>query len=158
MSFISHNGYGYSKRLCEDATSWFLNSFFPNHSIGLDIDHKGLKRDNVVGYCDTIDHSYRPRLFLIELQANMDRELYLKTLFHELTHVAQWVRGDLRFRYGKLCFYKEPVENYAYEDQPHEIEARREEERLYDWWINDKKSVAETKVAQVFANRLTSAL
>jgi len=97
-------------------------------------------------------------LFLIELQANMDRELYLKTLFHELTHVAQWVRGDLRFRYGKLCFCKTPVENWEYWYQPHEIEARREEERLYDWWINDKKSVAEAKVAQVFANRLTSAL
>jgi len=88
----------------------------------------------------------------------MDRELYLKTLFHELTHLAQWVRGDLRIRYGKLCFYKEPVENYDYEDQPHEIEARREEDRLYNWYLNDKKSVAEAKVAQVFANRLTSAL
>ena len=158
MSYISHGGYGYSKKLCEDATLWFINNFFPRHTIGIDIDHKGLKRDEVVGYCDTVGDSYRPRLFLIELQAHMDREMYLKTLFHELTHLAQWVRGDLRFRYGKLCFYKEPVENYDYEHQPHEIEARREEDRLYNWYLNDKRSVAEAKVAQLFANRLTSAL
>ena len=158
MSYICHSGYGYSKVLCEDVTTWFLNNFFPRHKITVDIVHRGMKRENVVGYCDVVGETYRPRHFLIELQTDMDKETYIKTLLHELTHLAQWVRGDLRFRYGKLCFYKEPVENYAYEDQPHEIEARREEDRLYNWYLNDKKSVAEAKVAQLFANRLTSAL
>jgi hypothetical protein len=30
------------------------------------------------------------------------------------------------------------VENYDYWDQPHEIEAREEEVRLYDQWLNEK--------------------
>jgi hypothetical protein len=85
----------------------------------------------------------------------MDKETYVKTLFHELTHMAQWIRGSLRSRYGKLCYSLEPVENYDYEDQPHEIEAREEEERLYDLWLNVIKDVPMPKVSQKeFRNRL----
>ena len=40
------------KIICEDVTSWFLNEYFPRHKIDVDIIHKGLKRDGVVGYCD----------------------------------------------------------------------------------------------------------
>ena len=35
-------------------------------------------------------------------------------------------------------YYKnEPVENYDYLDQPHEIEARKEEENLYLEFLNN---------------------
>ena len=158
MSYISHSGYGYSKVLCEDVTSWFLNKYFPRHKIVVDIVHRGLKREQVYGYCDTTDETYRPRNFLIELDTYMDKELYVKTLLHELTHLRQWVEGSLRFSDGKMCYSQEPVENYDYENQPHEIEAREEEERLYDWWLNDTLSVPDQKVAQGFANRLCRAL
>jgi hypothetical protein len=134
MSSIYHSGYGYSKILCEDVTSWFLNEYFPRHKIDVDIIHRGLKLDGVVGYCSVIGNWYRPRHFLIELQTHMSKELYIKTLFHELTHLAQWVDGSLRFRYGKMCYSHELVENYDYFDQPHEIEAREEEIRLYEWY------------------------
>ena len=132
MSSIYHSGYGYSKILCEDVTSWFLNEYFPRHKIDVDIIHRGLKSDQVVGYCSVIGNWYRPRHFLIELQTHMSKELYIKTLFHELTHLAQWVDGSLRFRYGRMCYSHEPVEDYDYFDQPHEIEAREEEIRLYE--------------------------
>ena len=88
----------------------------------------------------------------------MDDELYVITLLHELTHLAQWVRGSLRFRSGKLCYSKEPVENYEYWYQPHEIEAREEEERLYLLYLTDKQGVPPVEVAQGFANRLCSAV
>jgi hypothetical protein len=148
MSSIYHSGYGYSKVLCEDITYWFLNEYFPRHKIDVDIIHKGLKRDGVVGYCDVIGNDYRPRHFLIELQARMSEELYVKTLFHELTHLAQWVGGSLRFHYGKMRYCQEPVENYDYWDQPHEIEAREEEVRLYDLYMSDKQGIPVKQVAQ----------
>ena len=154
MSYICTSGYGYSKVLCEDVTTWFLNNFFPRHKITVDIVHRGMKSENVVGYCDVAGETYRPRHFLIELQTHMDKELYVKTLLHELTHLRQWVEGSLRFRSGKLCYYTEPAENWDYEDQPHEIEARKEEERLYDWWMTDTFGVPDGEVAQRFANRL----
>jgi hypothetical protein len=117
-----------------------------------------LKREQVVGYCDVIGRSYRPRHFLIELQTHMDKELYVKTLLHELTHLRQWVEGSLRFSDGKMCYSQEPVENYDYENQPHEIEAREEEERLYDWWMTDTFSVPVEEVSHGFANRLCAAV
>ena len=156
MSSICHSGYGYSKKLCEDATSWFLNKYYPRHKIVVDIVHRGLKRDGVFGYCDVVGPSYRPRHFLIELQSDMCMELYTKILFHELKHLAQWVDGSLRFRHGKMCYCQEPVEKYDYVDQPHEIEARKWEEILYDLYLNDKQGVPVKQVAQQsFPNRLT---
>ena len=114
-----------------------FEEYYPRHKIDVDILHRGLRRENVLGYCDVIGECYRPRHFQIELQTDMCKELYIKTLLHELTHLAQWVRGDLRHRYGKLCYSQEPVEIYDYEDQPHEIEAREEEERLYNLYCNE---------------------
>jgi hypothetical protein len=155
MSSIYTSGYGYSKKLCEDITSWFLNEFYPRHKISVDIVHRGLKRENALGYCDVEGDSYRPRHFLIELQSNMCKESYIKTLLHELTHLAQWVDGSLRFRHGKMCYCQEPVENYDYEYQPHEIEARESEEILYDLYLNEKEGVPVKRVAQQsFSNRL----
>ena len=158
MSSIYYSGYGYSKILCEDVTTWFLNTYYPRHKINIDIVHRGLKRDKVVGYCDVIGPSYRPRHFLIELQSNMFKELYIKTLFHELTHLAQWVDGSLRFRHGKMRYCQEPVENYDYEDQPHEIEARNSETILYDLYLIDKQGVPDGEVAPFFPNRLREAV
>ena len=158
MSSIYHSGYGYSKKLCEDITSWFLNKYYPRHKIDVDIEHRGLVRENVLGYCDVMGHNYRPRHFMIELQTDMCKELYIKTLLHELTHLKQWVDGSLRFRSGKLCYSQEPVENWDYEHQPHEIEAREEELRLYDWYMSDTFGVSDGKVAQRFCNCLCAAV
>ena len=158
MSYITHSGYGYSKRLCEDVTAWFLNKFFPRHQINVEIVHRGLKNEGVYGYCDILDFDYRPRDFIIELQTHMDKELYIKTLLHELVHLRQWVVGSLRIRYGKLCYSKEPVEKYDYEYQPHEIEAREQEEILYLEYLIDKEGVPDPKVAQFFPNRLLQAV
>ena len=158
MSYICASGYGYSKKLCEDVTSWFLNKYFPRHKIRIDIVHRGLKREHVYGYCDTADESYRQRHFLIELDTYMCKELYTQTLLHELTHLAQWIRGSLRSRYGKLCYCKEPVEKYEYWHQPHEIEARHMEEELYHEYLLDRNLVTVDEVVRSFPNRLTQVL
>ena len=136
-SIIETTGYGYRKRLCEDVTIWFLNKFLPRHKVNVEILHRGLKRDGVYGWCDIVDESYRPRRFLIEIDTYLQEELYIKTLFHELTHLKQWVVGSLRQKRGKMYYYTELVEDYDYEDQPHEVIARIEEELLYAQYIKE---------------------
>jgi hypothetical protein len=158
QSYIYASGYGYSKRLCEDVTSWFLNRFLPRHKIQVEILHRGLKRENVVGYCDYVGESYRPREFLIELDTYMDEETYIKTLLHELTHLRQWVHGSLRMQRGKVCYGKEPVEKYEYWYQPHEVEAREQEETLYLEYLFEKNGWTDQQVAQFFPNRLMMAV
>ena len=155
MSYITYSGYGYSKRLCEDVTTWFLNRFLPRHKIDVEILHRGLRREGVYGYCDVAGGSYRPREFLIELNTYMDKELYIQTLLHELVHLRQWVAGSLRMRYGKLCYSKEPVEKYDYWHQPHEIEAREQEETLYLEYLSEKSGCKlQENVIKYFPNRL----
>ena len=156
QSILIHSGYGYSKRLCKDVTTWFLNKFLPRHKIEVEIIHRGLRRENVYGYCDYVGESYRPREFLIEIGTYFDEELYIKTLLHELTHLRQWVIGSLRMRRGKMHYGKEPVENYEYWYQPHEIEAREQEETLYEEYLIEKRGEPVPKVAQFFPNRLCS--
>ncbi len=124
----------------------------------VEILHRGLKREGVNGYCDMVGYGYRPREFLIELDTYMDQELYIKTLLHEFVHLRQWVAGSLRLRYGKLCYSKEPVEKYEYWYQPHEIEAREQEETLYLEYLIEKQGVPAPKVAQFFPNRLMQAV
>ena len=150
MSYIAHSGYGYSKRLCEDVAIWFLNKFLPRHKIEVEILHRGLKREGVYGYCDYTGDSYRPREFLIELQTYMDEELYIKTLLHELVHLRQWVIGSLRSKRGKMYYGSTKVEELDYEDQPHEIEARQQENVLYLEYFIQKNFVS----VHYFPNRL----
>lgn len=157
MSYITHSGYGYRKRICEDVAVWFLNRFFPRHKIHVDIVHRGLNRESVYGYCDVVGETYRPRHFLIEMNTHMEEELYIKTLLHELTHLRQWVVGSLRLRSGKMYYCKEPVESYDYWDQPHEIIARREELILYLEYILEKRGPVQ-EVAHYFPNRLCRSL
>lgn len=142
MSYIVASGYGYPKNICESVTAWFLNEFFPNHKIEIEIVNRGLKRDQVFGYCSVLGNKSRPRHFLIELDTYMDEDSYTKSLLHELSHVAQYIRGSLRYRYGKLCYQKSPVNNWEYDSQPHEIEAREEEDKLFEMYVNYKYNSA----------------
>ena len=156
MSSVYHNGYGYSKPLCEDVASWFLNKFLPRHKIYVEVLHRGLKREGVYGWCDFVGESYRPREFLIELDTHMNEELYIKTLLHELVHLRQWVVGSLRQKRGKMYYGQECMEDYEYEQQLHEIEAREQEQILYCEYISQKRSVPISKLVRFFTNRLMS--
>ena len=108
-----------------------MNRYLPRHHVGIRLVHRGLKRELVYGWCDFEDDHKRPRSFLIELQSHMNPELYVKTLIHELVHLRQWVLGSLRQKRGKMYYGSTKVEDLDYEDQPHEIEAREQEETLY---------------------------
>ena len=93
MSYINHCGYGYSKRLCESVTSWFMREYFRHHKIDVEVEHRGLKREYALGYCDVVGSYRKPRKFLIEMQTHLDKKEYTKTLLHELWHVYQHVKG-----------------------------------------------------------------
>ena len=134
MYLLATSGYGYRKQLCEDVVDWFINRFLPRHKLHIGIEHKGLKREAVVGYC-SIDENYgdinRPRDFSIDLQSHLPQELYIITLLHELVHLRQWVRGQLKYRSGRLLFNSQRVGETPYHNQPHEIEAYASEQPLY---------------------------
>ena len=90
------------------------------------------------GACITIDGGKRPRYFEIEMENRLDNEeQYLTTLFHELIHVEQRLRGTHQIQY---CTRTSRTVNKwhgdvvspetKYMDEPWEIEAYSMEKQL----------------------------
>ena len=130
-------GYGFSKRLCEDVVNWFVSKYLPKHKLEIEVLHRGMKREGAYGYCDVAGRHYNPREFLIELDTHMDKETYTKTLIHELYHVLQFCRGELKLKSSKRYYKGECMENLEYYEQPHEISARWNERILYQEYLTD---------------------
>lgn len=135
MLYLDMSGYGYSKILCRKVCEWFMSNNFPRHSVYLDVLHRSLKREHCYGYCDVSGFTYKPREFLIELDTHMKKEMYIKTLLHELYHVKQFITGELKIKASKRYFRGECVEDFEYHEQSHEILARWHERVLYNKFI-----------------------
>jgi hypothetical protein len=137
MLYLETTGYGYSKRLCEDVVSWFVSKYLPRHKLEIEVLHRGMKRESAYGYCDVAGRHYNPREFLIELDTHMDKETYTKTLLHELYHVLQFCKGELKLKSSKRYYKGECMEDLEYYEQPHEISARWNERILYQQYLTD---------------------
>lgn len=140
MSYlIETEGYGYSKRLCRNICEWFIAQYLPKHSLYILITHRSLKKDGAYGYCDVLENTYRPREFLIEIDTHLNSETYTRTLLHELHHVLQFVREELKLKSSKRYYKGECIEDLNYSEQPHEIAARFHERILYNEYMQYTK-------------------
>ena len=137
MLYLDITGYGARKRRVEGAVTWFLNKYLPRHHITIEVLHRGLRREEVYGYCSIAGDTYRPREFLIEIDPKLDLELYTKTIIHELIHLRQWVQGTLKERRGKMYYKDIKCEDLDYWELPHEIEAHGLEESYYHDYLTD---------------------
>ena len=138
MLTLYKSGYGFSKRLCEDVVTWFVSKYFPRHKLEIEILHRGLKRENALGYCDVAGETYKPRSFLIELDTHMDKKTYVKTALHELYHCKQFITGELKLKSSKKYFKGECMEDLEYWQQSHEIFAFWNERILYQEYLKDR--------------------
>ena len=137
MLTLYTEGYGFSKKLCEDVVCWFVSKHLPRHKLEIEVLHRGMKRESAYGYCDVAGRHYNPREFLIELDTHMDKETYTKTLIHELYHVLQFCKGELKLKSSKRYYKGECMEDLEYYEQPHEIAARWNERILYQQYLTD---------------------
>ena len=136
MLTLYTEGYGFSKRLCEDVVCWFVSKHLPRHKLEIEILHRGMKREGAYGYCDVAGRHYNPREFLIELDTHLDKETYITVLLHELYHILQFVSGELKLKSSKRYYKGECMEDLEYYEQPHEISARWNERVLYGEYMN----------------------
>ena len=88
-------------------------------------------RHGVFGWMWASDCDYRPREFEIEIHNRMTPENYTKTLLHELWHVYQHVKNQLKDKYNKRLWRGIDHSDTAYAKQPWEKDATRMEEILY---------------------------
>jgi hypothetical protein len=138
MLTLYTEGYGYSKRLCKDVVAWFVSKYLPRYKLEIEVLHRGLKKEGVVGWCDVAGETYKPREFLIELDTHMDKKNYVRVLLHELYHLQQWVKGELKLKASKKYFKGECMDDLHYWQQSHEIFAYWNEKILYQEYLNDR--------------------
>ena len=96
--------------------------------------------DFILGYASTIDNNYRPRWFQIELNRCLDLMDSLSVLFHEMTHVKQYIRGELKIVERPAACTKwlgEEIEDdvIPYDDLPWEQEATEYQTILLDEYL-----------------------
>lgn len=97
------------------------------------------KKTGCSGTCIWEDDYIRPREFVIELDSSDKPETILQNLAHEMVHVKQWARGELKdvMRGYSLCKWMGKVvdtDTVEYYDTPWEIEAFGREYGLYIRW------------------------
>ena len=97
---------------------------------------KGLEENNEGGNCIWEDDNHRPREFTIQIDKNDDLPYMLQTLAHEMVHVKQFARGELKdiMKAHSLCKWQGrefDTEDLNYWDYPWEIEAHGREKGLY---------------------------
>ena len=131
MLYLETTGYNYSKQRCQRIVNWFVRTHLPRHKLVINIDHLGLMRQGVFGWMWASDCDYRPREFEIEIHNRMTPENYTKTLMHELRHVYQHVKNQLKDKYNKRLWRGIDHSDTAYAKQPWEKDATRMEEILY---------------------------
>ena len=136
MLYLETTGYNYSKQRCQRIVNWFVRTHLPRHKLVINIDHLGLMRQGVFGWMWASDCAYRPREFEIEIHNRMSPENYTKTLLHELWHVYQHVKNQLKDKYSKRLWRGIDHSDTAYAKQPWEKDATRMEEILYRKYIS----------------------
>ena len=132
MLYLTFSGYNYSKKRCERIVNWFVDKHLPNHKVIINVDHLGLLHEGVFGWMWAADCDYRPRDFEIEIHNRMNPENYTKTLLHELWHIRQHVKGQLKDKYKKRLWKGVDHSKTNYDDQPWEKEAYAKEKDLVD--------------------------
>ena len=147
MLYFESTGYR-TRAVCKDAVVWFVDNYLPRYKLDIEVNHRGLKREGVQGWCNIKGDTYRPRSFFIEIHYRLNMEDYLLKLFHELTHVKQYVKGELKDRRSHKYWKNEDISHIEYDDDPSEVEARDMEEILYCKYMN-------IPVRNFFSNRLT---
>lgn len=133
--YTCFSGYGYSVRRCRHLVEWFYDKYLKDYEIEIEVFHRGLKREGVVGWCDIQDCDENPRSFLIEVQSRLNEKDYLTTLCHEMWHVYQFVKGDLKIKSSKTYYKGVSMEDIDYSEQPFELEAYQKENKLYQEYI-----------------------
>jgi len=130
------------KKLAFDAIDFCYNKFLSKKRKTVTIKIQGvpelLRLEAMYGDCDYEypDDGGLPTEFLIRLDNTLPTALFLRTLMHELVHVKQWCKGEMRQMLNEKTmtfkWHSEKI-NLAstnYYDYPWEIEAHGREEGL----------------------------
>jgi len=121
-----------------DLVYFAKDKLIPRHDVYID-----LVFDTAIeyGFCEVMDNDYRPREFQITLNPLLKPEDMLVTVMHEMVHVKQFVRGELKMTYKphrKVMWLGKELKDVHYAELPYELEAYAMEKKLAEMWLEAK--------------------
>jgi|TARA_R110000772_G_scaffold51910_4_gene119124 hypothetical protein len=143
---VSVTGSGKNKRaMAKSIAEHCIDKLMPRLKGKLDINISLIPRlienESLAGDCERDDESRaRPREFSIRVDSTQDLQAMLETVSHEMVHVKQYARGELKDLPSSehCCKWKGKTVNLNsthYYDQPWEIEAHGRERGLFVRWV-----------------------
>jgi hypothetical protein len=135
-----------SLKLCRDAVliygEFLLGKRLSNNvRVIVDFD-PDLDKTNDYALCEAVSGDYPPRDFEISISPTLRKKRILLTLAHEMTHVKQYARGELRdIKAAKVKWNNEifNTDNMNYWFLPWEVEAMGMESGLYFHFLENIK-------------------
>jgi hypothetical protein len=135
-------------KVCKQALNFYAEFLLgsrlsSNISIKLKFNDKNLGKD-LYGFCDWNCDKVLPRNFIISVQPNLSKKMTLIILAHEMVHVKQYAKGELKnmVRSNMVKYLGELYddEKISYWMHPWEKEARNNESVLYKEFKRSLKS------------------
>ena len=118
------------KELAKKVVYWYLKKMMPRYkSLDITVKLTNCYEKGAYGYCMELDDN---RTFELEIDKNLRLFDFVSTICHEMTHLKQYARGEMkqlddgRIRWKKVVY---PV-GYSYDKAPWEKEAFKVETSL----------------------------
>jgi hypothetical protein len=145
MDITFHRGSKQKQQTVESFVRFCSNELMPKMAPRLSVEFHfvtGLHdKEGIFGDTDYYEDGAVPRDFIVRLDAGIDGVELLRTVAHELVHVKQISRNELKelvlspqYRFCKKYYSK----NTTYHNRPWEIEALEKEQILVDNWLQFK--------------------
>jgi hypothetical protein len=143
--YISGKNSKVSNREMRYAAQYFAHMLLgPRLSRSISIFIKNEYDDGFHGSVTFLDDNHMPRSFDMSIDPAKGKRAQLLTLAHEMVHVKQYARGELKtlFNHKENRWKGRYItdEQFHYYDQPWEIEAFGRELGLYNRFINHVKN------------------
>lgn len=142
MEIYFYRGTKHKRQEVKSLTLFCVDTLMPKMSPSLCIEFlfvSGLYvREGILGDTDYHETERVPRDFVIRIDAKIDDYELWWTVAHELVHVKQYARNELKplVRTSQYRFHKEYYpKNLGYLERPWEIEALDKETMLVEKWL-----------------------
>jgi hypothetical protein len=128
------------RKYIKQAAKYFEKLLFkrkiPTLVLNVELIHNLKKKETREGDCVWEDRRTKPRVFTVRLDSNTHLSDLIETFGHEMVHVKQYARGELKdhiIDHDTVYWYGEEYDSskFHYYDWPWEIEAAGRERGLY---------------------------
>lgn len=113
------------KAIAQDVVAWCLKKLLPRYRT-IEVMVEFEKNMDAYGYCMQEDN----REYTITIKKGLGLFDLVSTICHEMVHLKQYVKKELREKDGVQMWKKKSYKNVSYMDAPWEKEAFRVEKRL----------------------------